>query len=383
MDSLARFEKEIGALSSLVHPHIAKMHNVSFSDGYYFLVSECIVDSIGETTNLAQYLSVNKQNLNENEVLELLSQIAAALDYAHQKHIDGVPIAHRGMKLNNILIGKGKRGLHIYLSDFGLSRIIGEGAILTKTYQLLAEALSINAKVQGTASDKFYTGQIETSKLSKLHASFLQTYSFLAPEQKIYRETPVGPQADIYALGVLAYFLLMRSYPEGVFTMPSQAFPDYRLNWDDFITSCLQADPNKRAQTGAQAIDTLLATPAIKTSLVERSEREVVSAPPIEEEESNVAVMQEESEAIYSQPSMINQVSSMIRESQPQPILKPQEITRPTYEENPAASLHVESTVGHYQPEAKEVENIEPILSEMAVVKGGDFLRGSNDGGRG
>ncbi len=80
---IQRFEKDIAFLATLDHPNIVKVHNVSFSEGYYFLVLDCIVDCFGETTNLTPYLSVNKQSLNENEIYDLLLQVASALDYGH------------------------------------------------------------------------------------------------------------------------------------------------------------------------------------------------------------------------------------------------------------------------------------------------------------
>ena len=186
-------------------------------------MNDCIVDCFGETTTLTQYLGVNKQSLNENEILELLTQVASALTYAHQTQFGGAPLAHRGLKLNNILVGKGERGLHVYLSDFGLSHVVGEAAILTRMYKNLSDVLSLDL-AQSTftkpGEEKYMTNTFDSSKLSKLHASFLQTYHFLAPEQKIYREKPVGPKADMYAFGVLAYFLLMHSFPEGSFYYP-------------------------------------------------------------------------------------------------------------------------------------------------------------------
>src|SRR5579885_694022 len=47
-----RFEKEAVALATLDHPHIVKMHNVSYSEGQYYLVTDCVVDPLGEATNL-------------------------------------------------------------------------------------------------------------------------------------------------------------------------------------------------------------------------------------------------------------------------------------------------------------------------------------------
>ena len=53
---IQRFEEEVGALSQLDHPNIVKIHNISFAQGNYFLVTDCIVDDYAETTNLGQYV---------------------------------------------------------------------------------------------------------------------------------------------------------------------------------------------------------------------------------------------------------------------------------------------------------------------------------------
>jgi len=42
-----RLEKEVAALAKIEHPHIVKIHNVSYFEGTYFLVTDCIVDSYG------------------------------------------------------------------------------------------------------------------------------------------------------------------------------------------------------------------------------------------------------------------------------------------------------------------------------------------------
>ena len=391
---IQRFEKDVATLAKLEHPHIIKVHNVSFAEGYYFLVTDCIVDCFGETTNLTQYLSVNKQSLNENEILELLTQVASALHYAHQIHLGGEPLAHRGLKLNNILIGKGERGLHVHLSDFGLSHIVGEGAILTRMYKVLADVLSLDLS-QSTftkpGEEKFLTGSIDSGKLSKLHASFLQAYHFLAPEQKIYREKPVGPRADSYAFGVLAYFLLMHCFPEGNFPLPCEVYPDYLLNWDGLIKECLHPDPTKRPASLLRRLNTL-AKPSTKVepsnieedeeTILDWNESEEAPAPEIEED-SGIAVATEkaESEVTPEQTHMLHEVSEMIR-GQAKPVLNPQEIIRPEYDPDPAAAFHVDATVARYVPKEEKILNIEPIPSEMVIIKEEEYHRGSDEGGR-
>src|ERR1700733_12330878 len=99
-----RFEEEVGQLATLDHPHIVKIHNISYDQGHYFLVTDCIVDDVGETTNLAQQLQARQNELPEDEIFRMLYQIAEALDYAHNIKGKGKGIVHRGIKLNNILV---------------------------------------------------------------------------------------------------------------------------------------------------------------------------------------------------------------------------------------------------------------------------------------
>ncbi len=409
-----RFEREVSMLATLDHPNLVKIHNVSFADGVYFLVTDCVLDPIGETTNLAQYLTVNRKNFNENEIVELLSQIASALQYAHQKQGEGGHIAHRGIKLNNILIGKGDRGLHVHLSDFGLSRVIGEGLILTRTYHVLSQALSLDLNV---SHDNYAMGILDSSKLSKLHASFLQTYAFLAPEQKIFRENPIGIKADVYSFGILVYFLLMRSFPEGFFPLPSSYLTDFRLDWDRLIYRCLQPDPNKRPTSLLQVVDELISPqsyqPKVQSEISHWSlsdnapskwqtpqpqppapapvpvpvpttptyERVSPYTPPPSYHTGGTMV-QEKPPQVKMQSEMIEKVSTLMHTNQPQPKLNPQEIQRPVYEPDPGAVFHVESTVAPYKPAEQEIKDVEPIQTDMVVIKGGEFTRGSNEGAR-
>ncbi len=321
---VARFEQEVSHLAALDHPHIVKVHQVSFAEGIYFLVTDCIVDGLGETTNLAQYLGVREELLLEEELIRIVQQVASALDYAHQRP---EPLAHRGIKLNNILISHGKEGIHVYLSDFGLSRVIGSGAVLSRTYKAVADLLGIQAATtQLGGVEKYPTAPVDLSKLSKLNGSFLQNYAFLAPEQKVGGEI-LDTQADVYAFGVLVYYLIFRRFPEGIFELPSRCDLPYKLNWDSVIYSCLQADPKKRPSSLQEALEGLL--------------------------------------------------SEMLK-----PVLKPQEIIRPEFEPDPGAIFQVETTVARYQPKPVEIKQIEPLDTEMCVIRGGGFFRGSNHGGR-
>jgi formylglycine-generating enzyme required for sulfatase activity len=378
-----RFEKEMTLLASLDHPHIVKIHNVSFADGYYFVVMDCIVDAYGETTNLGEYLRVHQCKMQEGEFASILSQVASALDYAHQKKIGDQYLIHRGLKLNNILVGKKEGGIHLYISDFGLSHILGEGAILTKNYKVLADMLSIDPQHPASMQD--------ASKLSKLQASFLQSYHFLAPEQKeLSAKHLLTPKVDTYAFGILTYYLLTRKYPEGIFPMPSKLGVHFQLDWDALLNKCLQYNPNMRAPYLMEALGCLTPSTKVKPfqekppapspmpastpyfSMNVQETKECRAPEPIY---TSTAVL----ETPYEEEDVFSAVSV---KKELKPILKPTEIKRPMYEEDPSTIFQLESTVARYIPKEKEISVIEPILTEMVVIPGGEYYRGSNTGGR-
>lgn len=355
---IQRLEEEISILAALDHANIVRIHNISFAQGQYFLVTDCIVDEFGETTNLAQYMHALTEPLDEQQIYHLLSQVAEALQYAHHKKSPGKSIPHRSLKLNNILIGPRKAGnLTVYLSDFGLSRIVGTGAILTRTYMSVAESLGVGTALAATkTSQRYPVPPLETSKLAALHLSFLQNFAFLAPEQKKADGTgSVDAKADVYAFGVLAYYLLMGEFPEGLFEMPSTRRLDCIWNWDALIRRCMNPDPFKRPDHILEALEEIRQTrPAALT-------------------------IQNEIEDRDGRPSqkIVNNSAETLR-----PVIRTTQLERPATDLDPSTALQVDTSVKYYVPERKEVKNIQPILTDMVIVHGGTFYRGSTDGNR-
>lgn len=352
---VARFEKEVGALAALEHPHIVKVHDICFADGHYFLVTDCIVDEMGETTNLAQYLSTNKERLKEKQVIYLLKQVASALDYLHKQKI-----AHCNLKLSNILVSQGEEGVHLYLSDVSLSRIIGSGQVLTRTYKAVAEKLDVPLEDQ-------YSVSPEQAKLNQLHQSFVQNYAFLAPEQKIGgAKGAINFKADIYAYGVLAYYLIMRIFPEGFFALPSHIFTDLKLSWDYFFYHTLQPDALKRASSCSQILSELAGSPSVNSSAVNTIKQWSAPSP----------------KPLACAASAIEKTQNTAVLAAPKPAIKEREIARPSYEDDPGAIFQTESSVAPYKPEQQESIDVEPIQSEMVIIHGDEFIRGSNTGAR-
>jgi formylglycine-generating enzyme required for sulfatase activity len=426
---IQRFEEDIGILASLDHPNIVKIYNISFAQGQYFLVTDCIVDELGETTNLAQYVMGLRRSLEEDELFHILRQVADPLDYAHTKKTGTKDFVHRCLKLNNILVGKGKLGVDIYLSDFGLSRIIGSGSVLTRTYKNVAEALGIglNALVQKAGQDRYPNPPIEQQKLIPLHTSFLQNYAFLAPEQKRLDSVySLNAKVDVYAFGVLVYFLLMKELPEGIFDMPSSR-GQYLYQWDQLIKNCLQNNPAKRPDHLLSALESIrpekisiiIEEPKM---VVEQVQQKIAREETLEEMRVKLAVFDTHASAeCLEGTSLVMQcVASSAREVgtkaveletdhgvemiQPSdstlsissvekakvidnsPSLKPSlqmpQLERPQTDLDPGAIFQVNSSVKTYNPERRDVTNVKPLLTDMVIIPGGTFYRGSQDGNR-
>ena len=356
-DFIKRFEKEIGILATLEHPSIVKMHNISCADGHYFLVMDGVEDGNGEVTNLEKYLSKKGKVIAEKDVETILRQLASAIDYVHDLTIDGEPLVHRSIKLSNIFVDDDdKNSLRVFISDFGLSRIIGEDKVLLKNYENMLKTFSLG-----------------------IDSSYFKNFAFLSPEQKGKGEVTI--KTDIYAFGVLAYYLIAREFPEGYFELPSKIAPEYKLNWDLLICKCLQTDPQKRPDRLTEALNTLLTTEASNVASMdviswEEVERKVENAMQMSFEFSPSSNKEDKEENIKDD-LVVNKEDTDLR-----PIIKPRQIDRPQYEPDPGAIFHKELNVSYYTPKKEEVIDVEPLLTEMVIIPGGTYMRGSNDGGR-
>lgn len=350
---LRRFETEIAEIAGLEHPHIAKIHNVSLHQGRAYLVMEPVVDALGEAMHLERFLQLKGKTLSENEQEQWLRQIASALDYAHE-----AGVAHGGLKLSNVLVAPDGPSVKPLLADFGISRMIGEGVAFLRLAEEIAKALMPGV-------------QMSPQRAQDLSRSFLRNLAFLSPEQRGLESDVAFVKCDAYAFGVLAYYFLCGKLPEGCFDMPSRILPDHQLNWDLLISRCLQPNPNVRPQKLVVAMNEYLRAPRSVG-------KEMQSLGEIEPKVENVLQMAFEFPAKVEAPPI---VAAAVQEPL-KPVIKPAEIARPEYEPDPAAIFQRDLMVSHYEPKKVEIKEVEPILTEMVVIPGGTYHRGSNEGAR-
>ena len=148
-----RFVHESEAAASTEHPNIVPIYSAGEADGVLYIAMRYV-----EGDDLRHLIS-NRGPLPPDRAIEIVSQIASALDVAHARGL-----VHRDVKPGNILLDEGGNA---YLSDFGL--------------------------IKRSTVD---TGLTETGQ-------FMGSIEYCAPEQ--IRGDEVDGRADVYSLACVLY----------------------------------------------------------------------------------------------------------------------------------------------------------------------------------
>lgn len=171
-DRIRRFIQEARAASALNHPNILTIHEIGTYENRRFIVSEYVN---GETLRE----SLKDKTWSAQESIEVIEQIAAALQAAHE-----AGIVHRDIKPENIMIRKD--GL-VKILDFGLAK-------LTE-----ARNTPVDTEVSTISGIKTNPGVV------------MGTVAYMSPEQA--RGISVDARTDLWSLGVILYEMLSGKLP--------------------------------------------------------------------------------------------------------------------------------------------------------------------------
>jgi hypothetical protein len=161
--SLKRFMREIEVAASLQHQNIVSYIEHGSHNGIVYLVTEYVAGM-----DAAKLAKSRGGKLPYQEVVKIIEQTLAALDYAH-----GLGFVHRDIKEQNILVDGKFPAYRAKLTDFGLS----------KSYK--------------------QTGMSGVTMVGDVAG----TIAYMPPEQ-VRDFKDVQPPSDIYAVGMTAYSLL-------------------------------------------------------------------------------------------------------------------------------------------------------------------------------
>jgi len=231
-----RFQREARAAANLRHPNIVVIHDVAHHDDTYYIVMEYL-----EGRTLKELVEQTGP-LPPQRAAHIVEQVAAALDYAHQRGF-----VHRDVKPANIFVSEGDR---VTLTDFGIAKAASETEHLTRTGTLMG------------------------------------TPEYMSPEQA--EGGSVDHRTDLYALGVVLYQMLVGRVPFRGTTPhavlhdviyeapppPRQLNPSLSPALEQVVLKAIAKQPDDRYQRGAELVKDL------RRALTEPKPKPVVAPPP-------------------------------------------------------------------------------------------------------
>jgi hypothetical protein len=216
---VARFRREGRLQASLEHPHVVTVYEAGESDQGLYLAMRLVPGSTLATL-------MHERELDATRALELLGQVAEALDAAH-----AAGLIHRDVKPQNVLVGDSDDA---YLGDFGLTTLGGAGGV------------TVTGKLVGTIS-------------------------YLAPE--VIGGADAVPASDRYAIAAMAFECLTgtvvyprRSEAAILFAHTSEPpprasrrRPELPSSLDGIFERALSKNPVDRPQTATALVEEISA----------------------------------------------------------------------------------------------------------------------------
>ncbi len=228
-EAVARFRREITLARQVTHRSVCRVYDffpaspTSRGDRVDFLTMELLT---GET--LAEMME-REAPMPLARAVPILEQLTAALDAAH-----AAGVLHRDLKGSNVFLSRDGDDLRVVITDFGLARSADSG-------------------------DSLSTGS----------AWGAGTPLYMSPEQLEGGE--LGPQSDLYSLGVIMYQMATGVAPlQGHSPLqiavrrikeqprsPRTSNPNIDPAWESAILRCLALDPKRRFGKGAEVLRAL------------------------------------------------------------------------------------------------------------------------------
>ncbi len=245
-----RFEREAQVVARLTNPHIVRIYDFDRfgfvpdarggqEQSLYYIAMELI-----EGQTLGQLLRAQGK-VNFLWGIDVLRQMSRGLEEAHNQGI-----VHRDLKPSNVILVQQRGHTHIKILDFGIA------ALAARDDQPVPhEKLTQTGFVSGTPD-------------------------YMAPEQAV-GDPSIGPAADMFALGVIAFEMFSGRKPfegatmESLLARVTKGAPSLREVMSDpsfppelfrIVDKLLAREPSKRYQHAGELLDDLGRFPTLQTT---------------------------------------------------------------------------------------------------------------------
>jgi serine/threonine protein kinase len=169
-EMFGRFAREIELMRKLHHPNIAAIYDSQIDKKLGYYAMELITGGTLET-----YVQQTKPK--PGVLIYLIAKVCDALDHAHRQGV-----VHRDLKPSNIMMTEQAQPK---LVDFGLAH-------------------------------SMFRAEAESSAVQSMAGTIIGTPLFMSPEQARGENDSLDGRADIYALGIILYVMLLRKHPHKI-----------------------------------------------------------------------------------------------------------------------------------------------------------------------
>eukprot|EP00930_Biecheleria_cincta_P000268 TRINITY_DN10054_c1_g1_i1.p1 TRINITY_DN10054_c1_g1~~TRINITY_DN10054_c1_g1_i1.p1 ORF type:complete len:631 (-),score=106.51 TRINITY_DN10054_c1_g1_i1:37-1929(-) len=254
------WKEEVAKLVDIEHPNICKLHDAWEDSKCVYLVMEFC--SGGNLMSIA----AQSVNFSETNVAVLVLQMVQAVSHLHEQGL-----VHGDLRPENWLFDKPVDNVRssmdtcLKMIDFGVATKHGRRSRRTSSWRKHSfNSLGSNSPQNAQILSRLRSMHKSFMEQDQVHAKENEPLLCQAPEQVQETQAPPEASCDIWAIGVLAYFLLSGASPfeapAGVddpkenhsflnahyVFMPREAWQEVSCEAKHFIALCLLKDPAQR-----------------------------------------------------------------------------------------------------------------------------------------